>query len=93
MVVIPYAYVMEDNSIRGSMSRPGCLYDNACVESFFATLKKERIYRGNYDTLEQVRSDLFKYIEQFYNRKRMHSVLRYISPLEYRMKHSDKETA
>ena len=85
--------MLEDNNITGSMSRPGCPYDNACVESFFATLKKERIYRRNYDTLEQVRSDLFKYIELFYNRKRMHSVLGYMSPVEYRMKHSDKEAA
>ncbi len=85
--------MLEDNNITGCMSRPGCPYDNACVESFFATLKKERIYRRNYDTLEQVRSDLFKYIELFYNRKRMHSVLGYMSPVEYRMKHNDKEAA
>ena len=66
--------MLEDNNIRGSMSRPGCPYDNVCVENFFVILKKERIYRENYDTLEQVRFDLFKYIELFYNRKRMHSV-------------------
>ncbi len=67
------------------MSRPGCPYDNACLESFFSTAKKERIYRKEYGTLEEVKSDLFEYIELFYNRKRMHSHLGYMSPVEYRM--------
>lgn len=72
-----YEKMLEQNGITGSMSRPGCPYDNSCVESFFATLKKERIYRRNYDTIDDVRSDLFQYIELFYNRRRRHSELRY----------------
>ena len=76
--------MLEQNGITGSMSRPGCPYDNSCVESFFATLKKERIYRRNYDTIDDVRSDLFQYIELFYNRRRRHSVLGYLSPVMYR---------
>ena len=51
------------------MSAPGCPYDNSCMESFFASLKKELIYRKKYDTIEEVKADVFKYIELFYNRK------------------------
>ena len=79
-----YEKMLEQNGITGSMSRPGCPYDNSCVESFFATLKKERIYRRNYDTIDDVRSDLFQYIELFYNSRRRHSVLGYLSPVMYR---------
>lgn len=79
-----YEKMLEQNGITGSMSRPGCPYDNSCVESFFATLKKERIYRRNYDTIDDVRSDLFQYIELFYNRRRRHSVLGYLSMVMYR---------
>lgn len=88
-----YMKMLADHNIKGSMSRPGCPYDNACVESFFATLKKERIYRRKYDTLKEVRTDMFKYIELFYNRKRMHSTLDYMSPVEYRILHSEEQTA
>lgn len=84
---------MEENGIRGSMSRAGCPYDNSCMESFFATLKKERIYRREYDTMETVKKDMFRYIELFYNRKRLHSVLGYMSPVAYRMKYDDPKTA
>ena len=68
------------------MSKPGCPYDNASMESFFATLKKERIYRREYVTMEEVKADMFRYIELFYNRKRLHSVLGYMSSVEYRLK-------
>ncbi len=77
--------MLKKYAMEGSMSRPGCPYDNACLESFFSTAKKERIYRKEYGTLEEVKSDLFEYIELFYNRKRMHSHLGYMSPVEYRM--------
>ena len=56
------------------------------VESFFATLKKEQIFKRKYDTMEEVQRDVFEYIELFYNRKRMHSHLGYMSPVEYRLK-------
>ncbi len=58
-------------------------HKNACLENFFSTAKKERIYRKEYGTLEKVKSDLFEYIELFYNRKRMPSHLGYISPCDY----------
>jgi putative transposase len=77
--------MLSKYGFEGSMSRPGCPYDNACLESFFSTAKKERIYRKEYGTLEEVKSDLFEYIELFYNRKRMHSYLQYKSPVEYRI--------
>lgn len=85
--------MLKINGIIGSMSRPGCPYDNACAESFFATLKKERIHRKIYATLKEVKRDLFKYIELFYNRKRMHSALDYMSPVEYRMKKTAQKAA
>ena len=66
----------------------GCPYDNACSESFFATAKKECIYLKNYATMEEVKRDIFEYVEIFYNRKRMHSYLDYMSPVEYRLAHS-----
>ena len=54
---------------------PGCPDDNSCVESFFATLKKELIFRIQYATMEEVKTDLYRYIELFYHRKRLHSTL------------------
>ena len=76
-----------------SMSRPGCPYDNSCVESFFATLKKERIYRRHYETEIELRLDMFKYVELFYNRKRRHSYLGYKSPVEYRNDYERNQVA
>jgi len=75
----------------GSMSKPGCPYDNSCVESFFASLKKEKIYRKKYDTMEEVKRDIFWYIEIFYNRKRRHSSLQYMTPIEYLHKYDEIE--
>lgn len=88
-----YQKMLSENGMISSMSRPGCPYDNSCAESFFATLKKERIYRRNYVTMEEVRQDMFRYIELFYNRKRLHSVLGYMSPVEYRLKYDAEKVA
>ena len=60
--------------------------NNSCMESFFASLKKEYFYRREYATIEDVRRDLFYYIEIFYNKKRLHSSLGYMSPAAYRLK-------
>ena len=81
-----YKAMLEKNGIVGSMSAPGCPYDNSCMESFFAILKKELIYRKKYATIDDVKTDVFRYIELFYNRKRLHSSLGYMSPVEYRLK-------
>jgi len=66
-----------------SFSRKGCPYDNACIESFHATLKKEEVYRTQYDSFETARIALFKYIEGWYNRKRIHGSIGYLTPDEF----------
>lgn len=66
-----------------SMSRKGNCYDNAFVETFFKSLKSELIYRNDYDCEKALRSAIFEYIETWYNRKRLHSSLGYLSPVEY----------
>ena len=76
-----------------SMSKPGCPYDNSCAESFFASLKKEKIYRRKYDTMEDVKKDVFWYIELFYNRRRRHSSLQYMTPVEYLRKYDEMKVA
>lgn len=88
-----YQDMLKEKSMEGSMSRPGCPYDNSCVESFFASLKKEKIYRKKYDTMEEVKKDIFWYVEVFYNRKRRHSTLQYMTPVEYLRKHDEARIA
>lgn len=66
-----------------SMSRRGNCYDNAVAESFFSSLKKERIKKRIYGTRAEARADIFDYIEVFYNRKRRHSYLDNVSPYEF----------
>ena len=66
-----------------SMSRKGNCWDNACVESFFGTLKRELVYHRHYATRDEATQDIFEYIEVFYNRQRRHSTLGYHSPAEY----------
>ena len=78
-----YQQTLEDLGIRASMSRKGNCWDNACVESFFGTLKRELVYHRRYATREEATQDIFEYIEVFYNRKRRHSTLGYDSPAEY----------
>jgi transposase InsO family protein len=69
-----------------SMSGKGNCYDNAITESFFSTLKKELIYLTKFKTKEQAATEIFEFIEIFYNRKRLHSALDYLSPVEFKMK-------
>ena len=73
----------RDHRLQPSMSRRENCYDNAVVESFFSSLKKERIRRRIYRTREEGRSDVFDYIEVFYNRSRRHSSLGQLSPYEF----------
>ena len=63
-----------------SMSRKGNCWDNATSESFFNSLKNERVHGSRYETRDEARSDLFDYIEVFYNRRRRHSTLGGQSP-------------
>jgi transposase InsO family protein len=78
-----YQQRLKERGIMCSMSGKGDCWDNAPVESFFATLKKEVVYQQHYLTHEQAKASLFYYIEVFYNRKRRHSALGYISPHDY----------
>lgn len=66
-----------------SFSRKGYPYDNACIESFHATLKKEEVYQTQYESFESARIALFQYIEGWYNRKRIHGSIGYVTPDEY----------
>jgi putative transposase len=74
---------LERHAITGSMSRRGNCWDNAPMESFFASLKKELIHDEDYQTRGEARASVFEYIEVFYNRVRRHSALGYQSPVEY----------
>lgn len=66
-----------------SMSRKGDCWDNACAESFFATLKNEEVFNRSYKTRAEAMQSIFEYIAVFYNRKRRHSFLDYVSPEDY----------
>jgi len=69
-----------------SMSRKGNCWDNACAESFFHSLKTEEVYFNYYNSRAEARRNVFEYIEVFYNRKRRHSYLGYISPVDFELK-------
>jgi transposase InsO family protein len=75
-----YRSVLEEHGITASMSRPGNCYDNAVAESFFGTLKTELVHRTRYRTRAEARASVFEWIECWYNRKRRHSSLSYLSP-------------
>lgn len=75
--------LLTDNGIQCSMSRSGNCWDNAAMESFFSTLKTERLSRKHYRTRDEARADAFDYIERFYNPKRRHSTLGYVSPANF----------
>lgn len=78
-----YRKEVVSNKFRLSYSAKGCPYDNACTESFHAILKKECVYLHTFIDYDHAKRELFKYIEGFYNRKRIHSSINYMSPLEY----------
>ena len=75
--------LLKANGITCSMSDKGSCYDNAVVESFFASLKRERTNRRKYRTRDEARADVFDYIERFYNRKRRHGYVDNISPVQF----------
>lgn len=78
-----YRALLLDHQALASMSRTGNVYDNAPMESFFATLKTELIHHRTYPSRQQAKADIFEYIEVFYNRQRLHSTLNYQSPADY----------
>jgi len=75
-----YRKLLAQHQITCSMSRTGNCYDNAVMESFWATLKTEEVYRQDYPNHAQATTAIFSYIEIFYNRQRRHSALGYVSP-------------
>lgn len=66
--------------IRHSFSRKGCPYDNACIESFHSLLKKEEVHQKTYIDSRDAYNAVFEYIESWYNRKRIHSSIHYMTP-------------
>ncbi len=71
---------LKQTKINQSFSRKGCPYDNACIESFHAILKKEEVYTTIYSDFETARLALFQFIESWYNRKRIHGAINYMTP-------------
>ena len=75
--------MLKENSMISSMNRKGNCWDNSVAESFFGSLKKERVFDSIYSTREEARRDIVDYIEMYYNSKRRHSYLGYLSPKEF----------
>jgi transposase InsO family protein len=78
-----YRRLLLHNQAAISMCRKGNVLDNAPMESFFATLKKELVHRDHYQTRREAKSKIFQYIEGYYNPVRIHSAVRYYSPVAY----------
>ena len=78
--------LMADHGVTCSMSRSGNCWDNAAMESFFSSLKIERTARKTYRTRDEAKADVFDYIECFYNPKRRHSTIGYVSPMDFEAK-------
>ena len=83
-----YQQQLSENSLRCSMSRKGECLDNAVAESFFGSLKNELVYHEDYRTRSEAKQSIFEYIEVFYNRKRRHAFLNYMTPVEYEEKYA-----
>jgi Transposase and inactivated derivatives len=81
-----YRKKLEKYNMAASMSRKGNCYDNACIESFHSILKKELIYCTRFKTKKQAYDEIYEYIMLFYNRKRIHSKLGYLSPARFAAK-------
>jgi putative transposase len=75
--------LMADQGITCSISRSGNVWDNAAMESFFSSLKTERVARKVYRTRDAARADIFDHVERFYNPRRHHSAMGYLSPMEF----------
>jgi transposase InsO family protein len=78
-----YLALLDNSEVTASMSRTGDVYDNAPMESFFATLKTELVNHRRYRTRREAKVDIFEFIEVFYNRQRIHAALQYQTPLEF----------
>ncbi len=79
-----YLALLKQYGMLRSMSSKGNCYDNAVAESFFSSLKNELVHHRNFQTRDEARSEIFEYIELFYNRKRLHQSLNYQTPVQYK---------
>jgi len=79
---------LQEQGALASMSRKANCYDNAAMESFWSTLKLELVYRRDFATHAQARAEIFSFIELFYNTKRLHSSLKYLSPVDFENKNN-----
>jgi transposase InsO family protein len=82
-VSLAFGQKARDAGIAVSMGSKGCAYDNAVAESFFATLKKELVHRRSWPTRRELISEVFEFVEGFYNTTRRHSTLGYLSPAQF----------
>jgi transposase InsO family protein len=83
-----FRHALQAAKLVPSMSRKGNCYDNATMESFWSTLKLELVYRTRFDSRTQARSQIFDFIECFYNPKRLHSALNFLSPVDFETKNN-----
>jgi transposase InsO family protein len=88
-----YRRLLKANGIVCSMSRRGNCWDNAVAESFFSTLKLELVYEHDWATRAEARAAIFEYVEIFYNGKRRHSSLGYLSPVDFERHHEETSQA
>ena len=79
----PFRKALAQSQCLPSMSRKACCYDNAAMESFWSTLKQELVYRRCFKTRVEARQAIFDFIEAFYNRRRLHSSLKYLCPVDF----------
>jgi putative transposase len=84
-----YRERLAEAGLRGSMSRTGNPYDNAQVESFMKTVKHEELYLREYATMQDIVERLPRFLEEVYNRRRLHSALGYLPPEEYEALHAE----
>ncbi|MEK4698178.1 IS3 family transposase [Solibacillus sp. FSL R7-0668] len=88
-----YTNLLKEYQMEISMSKKGDPYDNACIESFHSTIKKECIYRQRFQTKHEAKQVVQAYIIEFYNKKRRHSTLGYVSPNQYERINNPKNTS
>lgn len=88
-----YQKALQDAGAVCSMSRRGNCWDNAVTESFFSSLKREMVHRRRFETHDQARTAVFRWIEVWYNRRRRHSALGYLSPEAYERRYQQQQQA
>jgi len=88
-----YTKALQVAGLRQSMGQVATCFDNAACESFFATLKTELVHTRAWPTRRAARTAIYEYIEVFYNRRRRHSALGYLSPTQYERRHHHQQPA